>query len=509
MTVLPLVGRELRVRARSPAGYWTRFAAALAGMLVCVPILTMYRGAMLNQAQLGVAAFDGLVVAAFILCCFCGFLTVDGISRERREGTLGLLFLTRVRALDVLLGNFGAAGIASLCALAAFVPVLIVPVLAGGVSGGEAVRKVLALFDTMLLSLAAGLWASARGREWLSSAQSAALVLVVVIFVPALLGLLIPLGFRLPHGWLPGPLSALSAAGDVAYRKSPAPYWISIGVVHAISWLLMISAGSRLRRAWRREEDGPPRLRIKFVKRAPLKKTEAPLQWLMRGQRGIKGVVWAGAFVRAFSFLVTWVFIVFIRVGAYPYFSWGVGLAASLVGNCFFAWAASRFFVEARRSGEFELLMTTPEGARTMVASQWKWLKEVFFWPTVLLAVPWTVVMNFGFSRSYPSFYVFWQLFSVANTLGGVVALIWTGMWFGWSERSQARAVVRIVLAAAGAPYLLGTLVSWPLQLFYSPMRSFAPSNAQYLLLLQLIPQMIKLAYFFWLIRWAKHKLKT
>src|SRR5271156_40667 len=134
MTILPLVERELRVRARSPAGYWTRFAAALAGMLVCLPALTMCGGARRSMTLMGATAFNGLVACAFVLCCFSGFLTVDGISRERREGTLGLLFLTRVRVLDVLLGNFGAAGLAGLCALAACVPVLIVPILTGGVS---------------------------------------------------------------------------------------------------------------------------------------------------------------------------------------------------------------------------------------------------------------------------------------------------------------------------------------------------------------------------------------
>jgi hypothetical protein len=117
MTILPLVERELQMRARSPAGYWTRFAAALAGILVCLPALTFFGGMRSTQAQSGAFAFNGLVVAAFILCCFSGFLTVDGISRERREGTLGLFFLTRVRELDVLLGNFGASRRLSTCSI--------------------------------------------------------------------------------------------------------------------------------------------------------------------------------------------------------------------------------------------------------------------------------------------------------------------------------------------------------------------------------------------------------
>jgi ABC-type Na+ efflux pump permease subunit len=166
MTILPLVQRELRVKARSPSCYWMRFAAALGGILVCAPAVMISGGLGSGQAQMGAFAFDGLVLAAFILCCGSGLTTVDGISRERREGTLGLLFLTRVRVVDVLVGKFGAAGLTGLCALAACVPVLIVPILTGGVSGAEAARKVLVLFDTMAMSLATGLWASARGRGW-------------------------------------------------------------------------------------------------------------------------------------------------------------------------------------------------------------------------------------------------------------------------------------------------------------------------------------------------------
>jgi ABC-type transport system involved in multi-copper enzyme maturation permease subunit len=121
--------------------------------------------------MMGKSAFNGLVGTAFVLCCCAGFLAVEGISRERREGTLGLLFLTRVGAFDVLLGSFGAVGITCVCALIAFLPVLMLPVLIGGVTGGEAARTVLVLFDTLFLSLAVGLWAAARGRGWLDCAR--------------------------------------------------------------------------------------------------------------------------------------------------------------------------------------------------------------------------------------------------------------------------------------------------------------------------------------------------
>src|SRR5437867_7526419 len=103
MTLLPVIERELRVRARNRATYWTRFAAALLGTLICLPPL-MLSGPFSSSVVTGKSVFNGVWGAAFILCCFACLFTADVISAERREGTLGLLFLTRVRTLDVLLG---------------------------------------------------------------------------------------------------------------------------------------------------------------------------------------------------------------------------------------------------------------------------------------------------------------------------------------------------------------------------------------------------------------------
>jgi hypothetical protein len=68
MILLPLIERELRVRARRRAVYWTRFAVTLAGILICLPTLVLpaspWGG---GQAVLGHYAFNGLIVTAFFL----------------------------------------------------------------------------------------------------------------------------------------------------------------------------------------------------------------------------------------------------------------------------------------------------------------------------------------------------------------------------------------------------------------------------------------------------------
>src|SRR5208337_1969356 len=185
MTLLPILERELRTRARSQGNYWGRFTVVAVGLLVSLPPL-LWSGRFVGLAMNGREAFDGLVAAAFLLCCAACLLTADTISGERREGTLGLLLLTRVRYFDVLAGKFASSGLTCLLSLVAFLPVLMVPILAGGVSGAEAARKSLALFDILFLALSAGLWASARGFEQLRTMREAVGLLAAIVLGPAL-----------------------------------------------------------------------------------------------------------------------------------------------------------------------------------------------------------------------------------------------------------------------------------------------------------------------------------
>src|SRR6185503_20007720 len=81
---------------------------------------------------------------------------------ERREGTLGLLFLTDLKSYDVVTGKLAASSINSFFGLLAVFPVLSLAMLAGGITVGEFWRMALALSSTLALSLTAGLAVSAR-----------------------------------------------------------------------------------------------------------------------------------------------------------------------------------------------------------------------------------------------------------------------------------------------------------------------------------------------------------
>src|SRR5690348_2487033 len=106
MTFLPIVQRELNVAARRPATRRVRFWTSGLAIIVTLFLLVMIE---LSSASNGVgASLFGLVRwYAFGLCLLSGvFLTADSISSERREGTLGLLFLSELKGYDVVVGKF-------------------------------------------------------------------------------------------------------------------------------------------------------------------------------------------------------------------------------------------------------------------------------------------------------------------------------------------------------------------------------------------------------------------
>src|SRR5215467_8316180 len=162
MTVLPIFERELRVAARNREMYWGRTGVVLGLGLLWIP---GWLGTVGTTAEINTFVFNGMLWAGFGVSCVAFLFTADAISRERREGTLGLLFLSRVRAGDLLLGKIGSSGFKGLSMLAAFLPMLMIPVLAGGVTGGEAFREALVLLNTFWFSLCAGLLASTLSKH--------------------------------------------------------------------------------------------------------------------------------------------------------------------------------------------------------------------------------------------------------------------------------------------------------------------------------------------------------
>src|SRR6185436_357728 len=164
MTFLPIAERELRVAARRPLTFWIRWAAALGCILLWSFLgLANHR---LSNAELSKLIFTAFGVVAFGVALLCGvFLTADCLSEEKREGTLGLLFLTDLKGFDVVAGKLAATSLHVIYALLAIFPIMAIPLLMGGVTPGEFWRLLLVILITLFWSLGIGMLSSALHRE--------------------------------------------------------------------------------------------------------------------------------------------------------------------------------------------------------------------------------------------------------------------------------------------------------------------------------------------------------
>ncbi len=368
MTFLPMVERELRVLARRPATY--RWRWLIGGMAFGLALLLLaFMGIGGGPQRWGQALFSTLMVYAAFVSVLAGlFGTVDLISEERREGTLGLLFLTDLKGYDVVLGKFSAVALNAFYWLLAIIPVLAMPMLIGGVTFGEVARVSLALFNLLFFTMAVGTWTSVRSVEVYRSLLLAGGLLVLFCIV-------IPLWFSITNTggsqsfWAIitcSPTLTLFSSSSAKYGMVPVVYWYSFLSAQLLGWCFLALAIWKVPHVWResaKETGGfSPSQKVHrhdamdFEQRAKWL-DENPALFLMRPQRVIRFLAKMAAVVALLLLLLDLSLfqnssIIFVPIigGLIDWFVL-VPLKILLVIH------ACRFFSDAKQTGVFELLL--------------------------------------------------------------------------------------------------------------------------------------------------------
>ena len=125
MNSWPIILRELRAEARRPVHYRLRL---LAGTAFTAYLAFYALVAVQASAAVGAAVFQAINFNIYLTIWLTApLLTCDCLSKEKREGTLSLLFLTPLTALGVVIGKSFVHALRALSFLLAAAPVVTVP----------------------------------------------------------------------------------------------------------------------------------------------------------------------------------------------------------------------------------------------------------------------------------------------------------------------------------------------------------------------------------------------
>ncbi|HWD19351.1 MAG TPA: ABC transporter permease subunit [Verrucomicrobiae bacterium] len=463
MTFLPIVERELKTAARCPGLYWLRFASALLAAGLCAWVIAASSD---TPRLAGPTSFHALAILAFLYTGIMGVqATCDCLAEEKREGTLGLLFLTDLKGYDVTLGKLAANSVASVYGLVAVIPALAIPLLLGGVNSGEVWRVTVVALNLLFFFLCIGLLASAlcRHEQW-ALAVAVMIALAFTIGAPLVVHILRVKGFVSDEDqWMM--LTPVSAC-VTAFRGRPY-FWPTFALTQFYAWSFLGLACFITPRSWqeRDAEAGNWRTRLagSLEKKVRLRRELLainPYLWRCGRDEFQRALVWivlalcvAGSLAAA---KVTG--IDSGDVGA-PI---ALGFLLSFLLKGWIALAAARVLTEDRRSGALELLLSTPLTEEAIIQGQRLALWRQFAFPIgatagMQLLVGW--VFNFhSFSPDRAKIMALYLILAVMLVLDAL-ALSWWSMWAGFALRKANRAALvslALVLGAPTAIFVLG-----------------------------------------------------
>lgn len=470
MTFLPIVDRELRVAARRRSTFWVRAAFALGAIVI---------GGLVYLANLDSSPrafadnfFGVLVFLAILYCLLAGVrLTADCLSEEKREGTLGLLFLTDLKGYDVVFGKLAACSLNGFYGLLAIFPILGVPLLVGGISQGEIWRLALVLVNTILFSLAAGALASALSQSPRKAmALTFSLIFLSAALLPACAGVILLLtpSHRSQYAnillW-PCPIYSVARSTDAFYRVARGPFWCSMATIHALTWLYLLLASWLVPHSWQEKPAEGRALRRRQLWHKWLYGDGAQRKLLRQRLLEVNACYWLAGRIRSKPVLV-WLLGALaaglwgwgcVSVGS-EWFNEGVYFPTAIILNSVLKlWVASeagRCLGEDRKTGTLELVLGTTLSVKDVLRGQWLALRRQFLGPLAVVVGVELIFLAASLQRESvhdntlnPALWVAGILMLLAD----LTALGWVAMWTALTAKSPNRitgiTVTRLLLA--------------------------------------------------------------
>lgn len=518
VTLLPIAVRELRVSARTKSTHWIRLVFAGLALFIAgaLGLFSSMSGGFLNS-QLGIAVFATIKWIAFALAAAAGvFLTADCLSEEKREGTLGLLFLTDLRGYDVVLGKLLATSLRSFYGLLAIFPVMAFCFILGGISSQEFQHTVVSLCNGLFFSLALGMAVSAACRAPHKAITITLVAAVAFLFllpaldsIPSIKKSGVP-RFALVSSWF---------AFNQASSFRPRDFWTSILIVQVASWCLLALASWMTPRSWQEKGFRQNPLFRFFGDTAASRRLRdrSPVCWIISRDRWgatVAGIAVAAALVCLSLSVVAYFHLSTVTPQAftppapatnsvtytngstttYVYANTASATVSSgwyiLASGCssvlsfglelWLVLQVARFYIEGRKNGFLELLWVTPVKSKEIVEGHWQALRRQFLPPiaaqfllmlacgflqilatqtTFAAAAPGSKSAGFG-ANDYRTVELVSLVLGALNWFLGLASLAWFGIWMGLTSKNISMAMVKVFCFVKVGPWMAVSFLS-------------------------------------------------
>jgi ABC-type transport system involved in multi-copper enzyme maturation permease subunit len=478
VTFLPIVERELRVAARRRGTYWLRTLSALFAIAIFGWLLLLLLHDHFLPAEQGRYLFRTLFGGAFLYCLLAGArLTADCISEEKREGTLGLLFLTDLTSFDIVIGKLAVTSLSSAYAVLAIVPVVALPVQLGGITGTELWQAALVLLNTTFFSLTAGLLISTLSLSERNAMFATVFIIVIATCLPFMLAItkiarVAGPGTGPPSIWpfivaSPAyPLCYMAIANTpvgTAFAMPAASFWGSVAGIHLAGWVLLLAACGILPSVWQtrdriswwqRQHERIKQWTFGHAETRRLHRTRLldinPFLWLASRERAKPLYVW----ILLAAIGATWLFGL-LQHGRIMFDKDVVVTLTLLTAGLLKIWVTSEActrLAEDRRIGALELFLSTRLTIRDILRGHWLALRRQFARPLIVL-----VVLEFFLLRAHVGTRTW--LMNAVLLVADTITLGWLGMWLGLTARNVSRAVLGSLGYVFALPWALFHLI--------------------------------------------------
>jgi hypothetical protein len=432
---------------------------------------------------------------SFIYCLYAGAeSTSDCISQEKREGTLGLLFLTDLKTFDLLIGKIAATSLRHIYTLLAVVPMLALCLLMGGVTGKEILYIAVMLLNTLFFSVSAGALISTFSLDHRKAMFGSILLIFACCGLPLVADFyaVASLDRYTPEN---GILFLASPAYPAIVTVDPRRFndlrpLISMITIHLESWLFLFIAcralPSRVNetargtftkwQSWKKRVFyGSAEDRAAYRRRL----LDQNAYYWMAAQEKLKAVYsWSLVLAYIGLILLAWFFGNDLAANSpYP-----VAMFLFFHGfyKCWIASEVSFRLVEDRRVGAFELLLSTSVTTRDLAAGLNKALWRQFCFPLAAMLVFDLFLFQSILTYGDEDFQIFVRLgfpAYLAIFFLDIFSLKWLAAWNSLFTNKQGLALSRLIGQVLALPWIL-SLCTWLLLLFLD--KILAPKTGFY-----------------------------